>query len=146
MIKLYTIGYAGKSAEEFFRLLKSSGAKKIIDIRLNNKSQLSGFAKGSDLKYFAKQIAGIDYQHVIDFAPSDVLLKRYRKKEMSWAEYEVEYLKLICSRDIAQKIDWDQLHLSCLLCSEHLPDHCHRRLLAEYLQRMNRNVVIKHLM
>ena len=87
MIKLYTIGFTRKSAETFFHLLKTSGAKKIIDIRLNNKSQLAGFAKGTDLKYFARQIADLDYQHINNFAPSHVLLKQYRKREITWDEY-----------------------------------------------------------
>src|SRR5437867_12663150 len=95
MIKLYTIGFTGKSAEKFFNLLRDAGVKKIVDTRINNTSQLSGFAKGSDLKFFAREIGDMAYEHKIDFAPTKELLSRYRDKKISWEEYEVEYLNLL---------------------------------------------------
>jgi uncharacterized protein (DUF488 family) len=146
MIKLYTIGFTEKSAEQFFNLLKNNGVKKILDIRISNISQLAGFAKGSDLKYFAKEIGNIDYEHNIDLAPTKEMMTSYRNKEFTWKEYEVKYLNLIKSRKIADKIDFPKLHKFCLLCSEHTPDRCHRRLLAEYLQKINRDIEIIHLM
>ncbi len=145
MIKLYTIGFAGKPAEKFFSLLKNSGVKKIVDTRVNNVSQLAGFAKGTDLKFFAKQIAGIAYEHNVDLAPTKELLARYRNKELDWKQYEVEYLNLLDIRKIAQKIEIEKLHENCLLCSEHAPEKCHRRLLAEYLKHVNNEVEIIHL-
>jgi uncharacterized protein (DUF488 family) len=145
MIKLYTIGFTGKSAEIFFDLLKNSSVKKIVDTRINNVSQLSGFAKGSDLKFFAKKIGGISYEHNIDFAPTKELLSRYRSKEMTWKEYEIAYLNLLDDRKIAQKIDIEKLHENCLLCSEHTPEKCHRRLLAEYLKQVRNDMEIIHL-
>ena len=117
MIKLYTIGFTGKSAEKFFSLLKNAGVKRIVDIRLNNKSQLAGWAKGSDLPYFAKELSNIGYEHNIDFAPTKDLLSRYRDKTTSWQEYEIEFLRLLNSRNVAQSLDIDQLHEACLLCS-----------------------------
>ena len=145
MIKLYTIGFTGKSAEKFFSLLKNAGVKRIVDIRLNNKSQLAGWAKGSDLPFFAKELGNISYEHDIDFAPTQDLLSRYRDKKTSWQEYEIEFLDLLNSRNVAQRTDIEKLHETCFLCSEHLPDNCHRRLLAEYFQQMNRDVEIIHL-
>lgn len=145
MIKLYTIGFTGKSAEHFFTILKTAGVKRIIDIRLNNKSQLSGWAKGSDLKFFAKEIGNIGYEHNIDCAPTKDLLSRYRRKKVTWQEYEIEYLHLLYTRNIAQRTDIERLHESCLLCSEHFPDHCHRRLLAQYFKKINSEVEIIHL-
>ncbi len=145
MIKLFTIGFTDKSAEKFFSLLKNAGVKRIIDIRLNNRSQLAGWAKGSDLPFFAKEIGNIGYEHNIDFAPTKDLLSRYRDKTTSWQEYEIEFLRLLNSRNVAQRTDIEQLHEACLLCSEHLPDQCHRRLMAEYFQAVNRDVEIIHL-
>jgi|SRR5688572_11895410 len=145
MIKLYTIGFTGKSAEKFFNLLRDSGVKKIDDTRINNVSQLSGFAKGPDLKFFAREIGNISYEHNIDFAPTKDLLSRYRDKKITWQEYEVEYLNLLDLRKIAQKTDIETLHENCLLCSEHTPEKCHRRLLAEYLKQIKTNVEIIHL-
>jgi len=145
MIKLYTIGFTGKSAEKFFTLLQNNGVKKIVDTRINNVSQLSGFAKGSDLKFFANEIGHIDYEHKIDFAPTKELLSRYRDKKLTWEQYEVEYLNLLDIRKIAQKINVEQLHENCLLCSEHTPEKCHRRLLAEYLKSVRTDVQILHL-
>jgi uncharacterized protein (DUF488 family) len=145
MIKLYTIGFTGKPAEKFFNLLKISEVKKIIDTRINNVSQLAGFAKGADLKFFAKEIGHMSYEHNIDFAPTKELLSRYRDKKMTWPEYEIEYLNLLDIRKVAQKTDIEKLHENCLLCSEHTPEKCHRRLLAEYLQHVKSDIQIIHL-
>lgn len=145
MIKLYTIGFTNKSAEKFFTLLKNNDVKKIVDTRINNVSQLAGFAKGNDLKFFANEIGDIGYEHNIDFAPSKELLKKYRSKSMTWEEYEAEYLNLLDMRRIAQKTNIDELHENCLLCSEHTPEQCHRRLLAEYLKEVRSDIEIIHL-
>ena len=145
MIKLYTIGFTKKPAQKFFDLLKESGVSKIVDTRINNSSQLSGFAKASDLKFFAKEIGDINYEHKIDFAPSKELLSKYRKKEITWKEYEDEYLNLLDIRKVAQKTDIEKLHKNCLLCSENKKKKCHRRLLAEYLQHVKGDVEIIHL-
>ena len=145
MIKLYTIGFTEKTAEKFFDLLNKSSVNKIIDTRINNISQLSGFAKGTDLKFFAKKIGGISYEHNIDFAPTKELLSRFRKEEIDWTAYETEYLNLLDMRKIAQKIDFEKLHENCLLCSEHTPEKCHRRLLAEYLKKVRSDIDIVHL-
>jgi uncharacterized protein (DUF488 family) len=145
MIKIYTIGFTGKPAEKFFNLLKNSNVKTIIDTRINNVSQLSGFAKGADLKFFAKEIGNMSYEHKLDFAPTKELLSRYRDKIISWQEYEIEYLNLLDIRKIAQKTDIEKLHDNCLLCSEHTPEKCHRRLLVEYLKHVNNDIEIIHL-
>ena len=145
MIRLYTIGFTGKSAERFFELLEHNQVKKIIDTRVNNSSQLSGFAKGKDLAFFAKQLANIDYEHQLKFAPSKELLGEYRKKEISWDEYTEEYIGLLDERNIRKEVDIVGLHECCLLCSEHTAEKCHRRLLAEYLQRLNSSIEIIHL-
>ena len=145
MIKLFTIGFTGKSAENFFSLLKNASVKKLVDTRISNVSQLAGFAKGSDLKFFTKEIVNISYEHNIDFAPTKELLARYRKKEIAWNDYEIEYLNLLDTRKVAQKMDVEKLHENCLLCSEHTPEKCHRRLLAEYFKQARNDVEITHL-
>lgn len=145
MIKLLTIGFTNKSAQKFFELLKKNEVKKIIDTRINNTSQLSGFAKGSDLAYFAKAIGNMDYLHKIDFAPTKELLEKYRKGIITWEEYETEYLNLLDTRKVGNKINVEELHQNCLLCSEHTPEKCHRRLLAEYIKAHFNNVEIIHL-
>jgi uncharacterized protein (DUF488 family) len=145
MIKLLTIGFTNKSAQKFFELLKKNEVKKIIDTRINNTSQLSGFAKGSDLAYFAKEIGNMDYLHKLDFAPTKELLEKYRKGIITWEEYETEYLNLLDTRKVGNKIHVEELHQNCLLCSEHTPEKCHRRLLAEYIKAHFNNVEIIHL-
>ncbi len=145
MIKLYTIGFTGKPAEKFFSLLKNAGVTNLVDTRINNVSQLSGFAKGLDLKYFAKEIANISYEHNVDLAPTKELLAKYRKKKIDWPAYEIEYLNLLDMRKIGQKINIESLHENCLLCSEHTPEKCHRRLLAEYLKNIKNEIEIVHL-
>lgn len=144
-IKLYTIGFTGKSAAKFFGLLKKFSVKKLVDTRVNNASQLSGFAKGTDLGFFTNEILGIPYEHQLSFAPTKELLKKYRGKLISWDEYKVEYLNLLDSRKVRKGLDLDALHENCFLCSERTPHKCHRRLLAEYLQKAGTNVEIVHL-
>jgi uncharacterized protein (DUF488 family) len=145
MIRLYTIGFTEKSAERFFQLLEQNQVKKIIDTRVSNNSQLSGFAKGKDLAFFAKQLANIDYEHQLKFAPSKELLGGYRKKAISWNEYAKEYIGLLDERNISVAVNTESLHECCLLCSEHTAEKCHRRLLAEYLQNLNSDIEIIHL-
>lgn len=145
MIKLLTIGFTNKSAQKFFELLKKNDVSKIVDTRINNTSQLSGFAKGSDLAYFAKEVGNMDYLHKIDFAPTKELLEKYRKGIITWEEYEPEYLNLLDIRKVGNKINVEELHQNCLLCSEHTPEKCHRRLLAEYIKARFNNVEIIHL-
>lgn len=145
MIELYTIGFTNKSAETFFKLLINADIKEIIDIRVSVVSQLAGFAKGDDLRYFAKEIAGISYIHKLEFAPTKELTSAFRKKEITWQDYEVAYLNMLDERDIIQNTDFEILHKCCLLCSEHLPEFCHRRLLAEYLKRFREDLDIIHL-
>jgi uncharacterized protein (DUF488 family) len=145
MIKLFTIGFTGKSAENFFNLLRNNDVKKIVDTRINNVSQLAGFAKAPDLKFFANEIGKMSYDHNIDFAPTKELLSGYRNKKISWQEYEIEYLNLLDMRNVAKKTNIDLLHENCLLCSEHTPEKCHRRLLAEYLKHVRNDIEIIHL-
>ncbi|MCS2571757.1 DUF488 family protein [Bacteroides ovatus] len=113
MITLFTIGFTKKSAEHFFELLKKYHVKKIIDIRINNTSQLAGFAKGVDLSYFAQQICGIEYTHIIDFAPTKELLSDYQKKNIDWKGYQQIYRKLIENRKIAQKYNIENFDGAC---------------------------------
>lgn len=143
-MKLFTIGFTKTSAENFFRRLKSSGATKIVDVRLNNVSQLSGFAKRDDLKYFSRAICGVDYQHIPKLAPTKLMLDNYKKHKGNWDAYEKEFLDLMKQRRIEQ-LPKEALDGVCLLCSEDKPHHCHRRLVAEYLQEEWRDVEIVHL-
>jgi uncharacterized protein (DUF488 family) len=145
MIKLYTIGFTGKSAEKFFTLLQNNAVERIVDTRANNASQLSGFAKADDLAFFAKTVGQMDYKHQLDFAPTKDLLANYRNKKISWSEYETEYLNLLDIRKITNKVNVAELHQNCLLCSEHTPEQCHRRLLAEYFQHRYNDIMIIHL-
>ncbi len=143
-MNLYTIGFSQKSAEEFFKILKLNNVIRLIDIRLNSKSQLAGFTNVKHLPYFLK-IHGIEYLYRPDFAPSKKLLNGYKNKSVSWQEYENEYNEIIVQRNIIEKIDWNIFNNSVLLCSEPTAEHCHRRLLAEYLAQNKSEITIKHL-
>lgn len=145
MINLYTIGFTKKSAERFFDLLVSNGVTRIADTRLNNTSQLAGFAKADDLKYFAKKVGNIGYIHIPEFAPTDEILSGYRKKLISWDEYEKAYRELLISRNVREFFNPNDFNNNVLLCSEDTPDKCHRRILAEYLQTIWEGVRINHL-
>ena len=144
-MKLYTIGFTRKSAERFFGLLRESGAKRVIDIRRRNTSGLAGFAKKDDLAWFLRELCDMDYVHLPRLAPSDALLDGYRKKQITWDEYVPQYETMIQRRLIQAAIPQSIIADACLLCSEHTADRCHRRLLAEHLQRHWGNVEIVHL-
>ena len=133
-MKLYTIGFTKKSAETFFTRLQTAGVKRLVDVRLNNVSQLAGFAKKDDLRYFTKAICKIDYVHLDTLAPTKSMLDEYKKLKGPWPVYEKRFLDLMQARHIEDTINPELMDGSCLLCSEEKPHHCHRRLVAEYLQ------------
>jgi len=146
MITIYTIWFTKKSANDFFWLLKNSKVKEVIDTRINTTSQLSWFAKSTDLPYFLEKITWSSYSHEISYAPTKELLKQYRSKELDWEEYESLYRTLIKDRNIELLRNIKDMDWSCLLCSEHQPHFCHRRLLAEYLSEVFPNSIhIEHL-
>lgn len=147
-MKLYTIGFTKKSAKIFFSSLQDAGVVKIIDIRLNNKSQLAGFTKSEDLEYFLKKICNIEYVHDIEFAPTKEILDNYKAKKITWSEYEYLYNELLKNRNIDKHINKMPANYydgACLLCSEQKPDNCHRKLLGNYLQLKFTNFKIVHL-
>jgi uncharacterized protein (DUF488 family) len=144
-INISTIGFTKKTAKKFFELIKGSGARRLIDVRLNNVSQLAGFAKRDDLAYFAREIADVDYVHLPGLAPTQQMLDAYKKEKGDWATYEKRFLDLMADRKIEEKLSPDQIADGCLLCSEDRPHHCHRRLVAEYLRNRWGDVHIRHL-
>ncbi|MFY7798374.1 MAG: hypothetical protein AN487_01835 [Anabaena sp. CRKS33] len=145
-VNLFTIGFTQKKAEQFFETLTKAGVKRVIDTRLNNVSQLAGFAKKPDLQYFLQKICGIEYIHILDLAPTKDILDAYKKKEITWDSYEQKFNQLMTQRQIERKLSIDIIDKSCLLCSELKPHNCHRRLVAEYLQiNLEKNIKIHHL-
>lgn len=145
MIPLFTIGFTKKSAEKFFTSLRASGVKTLVDVRLNNVSQLAGFSKRDDLRFFLKEICEIEYVHLADLAPTKEMLDAYKKSGGSWDEYAKRFLDLMAARRIEDTLSKEMLSNSCMLCSEDKPLHCHRRLVAEYLQERWNGVSIEHL-
>jgi uncharacterized protein (DUF488 family) len=144
-MKLFTIGFTKKSAEQFFTRLKNSGTGRLVDVRLNNVSQLAGFAKKDDLRYFLGAICGIEYLHLPLLAPTQEMLDSYKKKRGDWQLYEKQFLELMRGRLIEREVSREVLRNACLLCSEDTPEHCHRRLVAEYLRDKWTDVEIVHL-
>ncbi len=149
-MKIYTLGFTKKSAKEFFEILKNNNIHTLVDIRLNNISQLAGFTKGTDLIYFLKEICKIGYAHKIELAPTKEILNDYKNKKISWTEYEERFNQLLGQRNIVgnlSKYFSQDLGTICLLCSEPTPDKCHRRLVAEYLKNQlpDLNIEIVHL-
>lgn len=145
-ITLYTIGFTKKNAKQFFDLIQRGGVKKVLDTRLNNVSQLAGFTKRDDLSFFLQRVAGIDYQHARELAPTDDILKNYKKGLIDWDSYARAYNSLIEKRHVEDIFSPESLDGACLLCSEALPHHCHRRLAAEFFKHhIGAKVNIVHL-
>ncbi len=145
-VKVFTIGFTKKNAERFFTLLKTDKIERVIDVRLNNVSQLAGFAKKDDLKFFLKELCGAEYIHAPDLAPTSDILSAYKNGTMSWQKYEDLFLNLLAKRSIEKNFNTEILDNGCLLCSEHEPHMCHRRLVVEYLNEFtDLNLQVKHL-
>lgn len=144
-MKIFTIGFTKKTAESFFGMLQNSKVKHLVDIRLNNVSQLAGFAKRDDLKYFLQAICNIDYTHLPILAPNQEMLDSFKKAKGSWESYEKQFVELMAIRRVEDTLSHNMFDNSCLLCSEDRPDHCHRRLVAEYLKSKWEDVQVEHL-
>jgi uncharacterized protein (DUF488 family) len=141
------MGFAQKSAEQFFEQLRQNGVKRLVDIRLNPKGQLAGFAKQDDLPYFLNLLAaGCQYVYMPVLAPTKEILNDYRT-DGDWPHYVFRFKQLMDERDIPALLsrnDFEQLP-SCLLCSEPTPEQCHRRLVAERISTYWHTVEIMHL-
>jgi uncharacterized protein (DUF488 family) len=145
-MEIYSIGFTQKSAREFFDTLKTHGIERLLDVRLNNTSQLAAFAKQADLAYFLNEICGATYEHEPLLAPTQDILDEFKKHKGSWEDYSEAYLSLIRSRKVESVLSRDSfLKKTVLLCSEPTPEHCHRRLALEYLQQHWEGVEIIHL-
>ncbi len=145
-MEVYTIGFTKKNAREFFGRLKQAGIRRLVDIRLNNVSQLAGFTKKEDLRFFLEEVCGAEYVHEPRLAPTQTILDDYKKRKGSWQEYETQFLRLMEERRIEHALDRSLLDRpTVLLCSEPAPDCCHRRLVAEYLRERWGNLDIVHL-
>lgn len=146
-MEIFTIGFTRTTAENFFNRLKSHRIERLLDVRLNNKSQLAGFAKRDDLAYFLRELVGASYEHAPLLAPTQDILDDFKKKgEMPWGEYERRFLALLREREVEKKLSPEEFsQRTVLLCSESTPEHCHRRLVAEYLRDHWASVEIVHL-
>ncbi|GMO67705.1 MAG: hypothetical protein Ta2D_13090 [Rickettsiales bacterium] len=145
-MNIFTIGFTQKTAKDFFEILKKNKIECLIDIRLNNVSQLAGFAKGNDLNYFLKEICNIDYKHEINFAPTKEILEDYRNKKTSWNDYERDFNQLLINRKVENIFEnYNNYNNLCFLCSEPTAKQCHRRLLAEYLKSKKQDIKIIHI-
>jgi uncharacterized protein (DUF488 family) len=146
MTSVFTIGFTQTTADEFFGRLFANGVRKVIDVRLWNNSQLSGFAKASDLSFFLDRLGGVSYHHEPLLAPTDDLLRAYRGKQLQWAEYETSFLALMRSREVEKRLSPEIFKGGCLLCSEKHAHRCHRRLAIEYLaKKWDLGISVKHL-
>lgn len=144
-MKVYTIGFTKTSAERFFDRLRKASVRSLVDVRLNNVSQLAGFAKRDDLRYFTKELVHVPYVHRPELAPTQEMLDAYKKAGSGWDQYAHRFVDLMASRRIEEALTRDQLDGACLLCSEDKAHHCHRRLVAEYLREKWGDVEIVHL-
>ena len=144
--RVYTIGFTKKTAEEFFDLLEINNVKIVFDVRLNNSTQLAGFSKGRDLEYFLKKILSIDYIHDTNFSPTKEILDNYKKGNITWDTYEKKFYELLKTRKVEKYIEKElknKLDGICFLCSENAPEHCHRRLVAEYIKYVIKDETIQ---
>lgn len=145
-MKVYTIGFTRKSAETFFTRLQEAGVQRLVDVRLNNVSQLAGFTKRDDLRYFTKAICGIDYVHCLNLAPTAAMLDAYKmQRQTDWQDYEQQFRQLLRERRIEETISRELIDGGCLLCSEEKPHQCHRRVVAEYLRDQWGDLEVTHL-
>jgi uncharacterized protein (DUF488 family) len=145
-MEIFTTGFTKKTAAEFFGTIRQAGIKRLIDVRLHNSSQLAGFTKREDLPFFLREICQAQYLHEPLLAPSQDMLYAYKKQKGSWLDYEQRFLALMRERKIEERIDRGLFEIpTVLLCSEATAEHCHRRLVLEYLQGKWGDLKITHL-
>jgi uncharacterized protein (DUF488 family) len=134
-VEIYTIGFTQTTAERFFGRLADANVERLLDVRLNNSSQLAGFAKAKDLPYLLRELVGASYEHEPLLAPTQELLDEYKKRKGDWSTYETKFLELMESREIETSLDAAAFETTstALLCSEPTAENCHRRLVCEYL-------------
>ncbi len=144
-VTIFTIGFGQKGARQFFGILTAAGVRKVVDVRLNNVSQLAGFTKRDDLAYFLEALCGISYEHHPELAPTKEMLDDYRSGRVAWPEHERRLRVLFSQRGIETLMSPQDVHLACLLCVEPSPDQCHRRIAAEHLREHWGTVTIRHL-
>jgi len=145
-MEVCSIGFTQKTAEQFFTLLRRAGIRRLLDVRLNNVSQLAGFTKREDLRYFLREICGADYRHEPLLAPTQEILDEYKKHKGSWPAYEEKFLALMADRKIEDSLDRALFAIpTALLCSEPTAEHCHRRLVLDYLRDKWGDLTITHL-
>ena len=145
-MEVYSIGFTQRRAQDFFGALKRAGIRQLLDVRINNSSQLAGFTKREDLPFFLRELCGVEYTHDRRLAPTQELLRAYQRKNISWPEYEVAFLALMVERQVERHIDQSFFTVpTVLLCSEAKPDRCHRRLILEYLNQKWGGLKIVHL-
>ncbi len=146
-ISVFSLGFTKKTAEQFFALLRNNQVKTVLDVRLNNVSQLAGFAKRDDLRFFLREVGNIDYVAMPDWAPTDGLMKQFKNGDIVAERFQDDFWALLAQRNIERDVPLSLLEHGCLLCSEHEPHQCHRRLVLEYLQQhANLNLHITHLL
>ena len=147
MRKIFTIGFTKMTAEEFFTCLERNHVKKVVDVRLFNRSQLLGFSKYPDIEYFLRNLSNIDYFQDLQFAPSEMVLDSYKKKYIDWQGYEEAFAAQMNVHDIDEYIlkNYAGEEDYCLLCTEVSPENCHRRLVAEKIREVLGDVEIIHL-
>ena len=145
-MEVCSIGFTKKTAEQFFTILRGAGIRRLLDVRLNNVSQLAGFTKRDDLRFFLREVCGADYQHEPLLAPTQELLDEYKKSKGPWQDYETKFLAINAERKIEDRIDHALFSVpTALLCSEPTAEHCHRRLVLEYLRDKWGDLTITHL-
>jgi len=145
-MEIYSIGFTQKTAAEFFTALNSNGVRRLLDVRLNNRSQLAGFAKQADLPFFLDALCGATYEHDLRLAPTQTMLDDYKKHKGAWETYASRFNALIAERRIESSLDRSSFLVpTALLCSEPTAEHCHRRLVLEYLHDHWPEIVIHHL-
>jgi uncharacterized protein (DUF488 family) len=145
-MKVFTIGFTKKPAREFFDKLRRPGLTRVVDVRLNNVSQLAGFTKRDDLSFFCRAILSIEYLHLPELAPTQKMLDEYKKNRGEWLVYETKFLALMSDRKVEDMVARELIDGGCLLCSEPTPVHCHRGLVADYLKGRWGDLEIEHIL
>jgi uncharacterized protein (DUF488 family) len=145
-VTIFSIGFTQRTAEGFFGALRAAGVRRLLDVRLNNTSQLAGFAKRDDLRFFLREVCAAEYEHEPLLAPTQEMLDAYKKRKGAWSEYEREFVALMRERRIEERISRVGFETpTALLCSEFTAEHCHRRLVMEYLAEAWGGTTLRHL-
>jgi len=143
---LYTIGYEGRTLDEFVAQLKEFDISILVDVREIPHSRKKGFSK-IPLSRCLREYH-IDYLHVQELG-SPKRLRQKLRLDGDHNYFSDEYYKYIRSRTKIIKDLYASIlgKVCCIMCYEKSFENCHRNIVADEIKKLDGNgIIVQHIM